>query len=124
MKAALNFKKKISKIKLKNITFGLNDRKLSLASIILTMIPWNLIPFIVIYYLSKEHKDTKTLAFYYAKNFLNFGINLCFGLVFLFITDLAFLFIVLVWYLMLVFAALEAYENKKFKFPIFYEFLK
>jgi hypothetical protein len=108
----------------KNKIFGIEDRKVVLIAIVLTLIPYNIIPFVIIYYLSKKHKDTKTFSYYYARNFLNLAIHFLILLVLLFWTQVIFLLVALAWYLILVFAALEAYEGKKYTFFLIRDFLK
>ena len=104
--------------------FGIEDRKLAFYSIILSLIPYNVIPFIYLYYSTRGLKNNKSLVHYYSKNFLNFGIQLLILMALLFWTEVVFLLAAILWYLTLVFSAIAAYEGKKFKFIILRQFLK
>lgn len=109
---------------LKKKIFGINDRLLAFYAILLSLIPYNIIPFLYLYYATKGQKNNKTFVHYYSKNFLNFGIQLLILIILLFWTEVVYLLVAIVWYLTLVFSAIAAFEGKKYKFIIFYPFLK
>ena len=109
---------------LKKKIFGIDDRLLSFYSILLALMPYNFIPFLYLYFSTKGQKNNKTMVHYYSKNFLNFGIQLAILTLILFWTEVVYLLVAILWYLTLVFSAIAAYEGKKFKFIIFYPFLK
>lgn len=104
----------------KNPKFGISEKQLTLTMLVLSIF-FTIIPSAVVYFTSNK-KDT--FSNYYAKNVLNLGIQLIIGYVFLFWLGIYTLLAYLMWNLILVFACIAAYEEKKYRFIQFYRIIK
>lgn len=104
----------------KNPKFGITEKQLTISMLILSIF-FAIIPSAIVYFASSK-KDT--FSNYYAKNVLNLGIQLIIGYVFLFWSGIYTLLAYLIWNLILVFASIAAFEEKRYKFLQFYRIIK